>query len=298
MDDLVGCRVFVTGADGLVGNAVARVLSEKGAIVTSVGKGTGLPGAATAIDLARTEWPVAGHDAIVHCAARVPTRFQGAEADQADEENRSMDARAVEAASVHKLHLVYFSSGSVYGDTVGLIDDETPARPCLSYAAQKLATEANIEAQGLSATVFRLIAPYGPRQRRRTVIKTFLDAAFDGKPLRYYGSGDRTQDFIHVDDIAGAVESAIVRRACGRFVLASGVPVTMRDLAALVVNVTGSASVVQAAGIPDPEEGRKVRYDVARVRDELALPVSRDLKDGLSAWACLRRQLSGPAEAA
>ena len=282
-------RILVTGADGLVGHAIALGLARQGAQVTSVGTATDLPGA-VAVDLANADWPAGGYAAIVHSAARLPSRFEGPEAEAADRENQLLDARALAAAAEDEAHLVYFSSGSVYGDTAGLIDDATPVRPAIGYARQKLGTEAAIDARSLSATVFRLVAPYGPRQRRCTVMKRFMEAALAGQPLEFYGSGARTQDFLHVDDIAAAVTLAITSQAQGRFLLAAGAPVTMRELAELSVKVTGSASSVSPAGLPDPEEARQVRYDVSGLRMGLGLPEPRPLEAGLREWAALRRQ--------
>jgi len=288
MIDLAGRRILVTGAGGLVGHAAAQALVRLGADVLAVGQGADVPGRALALDLAGAEWPAAGCDAIVHCAARLPARFEGPEADAADRENQAIDQRALDAAASQRAHLVYLSSGSVYGDTGGLIGDDTPVRPLLGYARQKLATEAAITRRELSATVLRLVAPYGPRQQRRTVLRTFLDLALAGQPLRYHGSGARTQDFLHVGDVAEAVVRAIVGRARGCFVLASGVPVTMRALAELVVEVTGSASVVEASGLPDADEARQARYDVSRLRAELGLHPARPLATGLAEWAAVR----------
>lgn len=274
--------MLVTGAAGLVGHAVAQRLLADGAQVTVVGRGTGL-------DLARDPWPTGNWDVIVHCAARLPARFDGAEADAASAENRVLDDRAIDAARAGGAHLVFLSSASVYGQTAGEISDDTPVAPVLGYAREKLATEMAIAASGLSASVFRLVAPYGPRQRRNTVLRKFLDAALTFEPLRYFGTGARTQDFIHVDDLAAAVALAARDRVAGRFLLASGDALGMRDLANLVVEVTGSHSVVVAAGVPDPEEGRIVSYRVNRLRDRLGYRPSVPLATGIASWAAVRR---------
>src|SRR5206468_6039704 len=112
-----------------------------------------------------------------------------------------------------------------------------------------------IAARGVRAGIFRLVAPYGPRQTRNTVLRRFLDLALSDQPLRYYGTGERTQDFLHVDDAAGAIALAARHRAAGTFLLASGTAIRMRDLAKLVIEATGSRSTVEAAGVSDPEEG-------------------------------------------
>jgi UDP-glucose 4-epimerase len=285
-----GRHVLVTGASGLVGHAAAARFSADGARVTAIGRRADAESSRLSIDLARDPWPTERWDVIVHCAARLPARFEGVEAEAASAENRAMDDRAIDAATASGAHLVFLSTASVYGHTVGEIDDDTPPAPLLGYAREKLATEEAIAARGLSATVFRLVAPYGPRQTRATVLRRFLDAALTGVPLRYYGSGARSQDFIHVDDVAGALALAARDRAADRFLLASGIAISMRDLARLVVEATVSASIVEAAGVPDPEEGRTVRYRIDRVRGRLGFQPSVSLSAGIAAWAAVRRE--------
>jgi nucleoside-diphosphate-sugar epimerase/2-polyprenyl-3-methyl-5-hydroxy-6-metoxy-1,4-benzoquinol methylase len=289
-----GKRVLVTGAAGLVGYAVVSRLVREGADVVPVdapGVRAELPVPLVAADLVTGAWPEGPWDAIVHCAAQVPMKYDGPEAEAAERANRAMDDRAIELAAQTRAHLVFLSSGSVYGATIGTIDESTPPAPTLGYSHQKLSTERAIAARGdeLSATVFRLVAPYGPRQHRMTVLLRFLELALSGAPLRYYGTGSRTQDFIHVDDVASAVFAAITRRANGVFVLASGTPIAMRDLAALVVSATKSTSAVEAAGVADPEETKRITYDTRKLRDELAFRPSITLEEGVAAWADGRR---------
>ncbi|HEV8599972.1 MAG TPA: NAD(P)-dependent oxidoreductase [Gemmatimonadales bacterium] len=283
-------RVLVTGASGLIGHAAVQRFAAAGARVTGIGRSGEPDPSLLSLDLARDPWPEDRWDVIIHCAARLPLRFEGAEAAAASAENRALDDRAIAAAAATGAHLVFLSTASVYGRTIGEIADDTPAAPVLGYAQEKLASEAAIAARGLSATVFRLVAPYGPRQTRPTVLRRFLDAALTSAPLRYYGSGMRSQDFLHADDVATALLLAARERVTGRFLLASGAAISMRDLAHLIVAATGSASVVEAAGIPDPEEGRTIRYRIDQLRDRLGFQPSVSLSAGIAAWAVVRRE--------
>ena len=280
-------EVLLTGASGLVGHAILQRLRAEGARVRAIGRDTGC-------DL-RDRWPTGSWDVIVHCAARLPLAFGGAEDAAAAAENRTLDDRAIQAASDAGAHLIFLSSASVYGLAAGEITEATPVAPRLAYAHQKLATEEAIAADGLSATVFRLVAPYGPRQTRPTVLRRFLDAALTGVPLRYFGSGRRSQDFLHVDDAAVAVSLAARTRVADRLLLASGEAIGMRDLAGLMVEATGSGSLIEAAGVPDPEEDRVVRYRTDRLRERLGFRPSVTLAAGIAAWAAVRRRelLSG-----
>ena len=50
------------------------------------------------------------------------------------------------------------------------------------------------------------------------------------------------------------------------------------------------ASVVEAAGVPDPEEGRTIRYRIDRLRRHLGFQPAVSLSNGLAAWAAVRRE--------
>jgi len=257
--------------------------------VTAIGRRPSTEASWLSLDLTKDPWPAGDWEVVVHCAAHIPTQFEGPAARAAEDANRIMDDRAIELAAATGAHLVYFSSASVYGPATGEIDEETPPTPLIGYSREKLASETAIAASGVAATVFRLVSPYGPRQQRPTVLRRFLDAALTGAPLRYFGTGSRTQDFLHVDDAAAAVMLAVKRGIQGCFVLASGSAISMRDLASLIVEVTGSTSVIEAAGIPDPEESRLVTYRIDRLWDQLGFRPSVALPDGLAAWASVRR---------
>ena len=276
-------RVLLTGGSGLVGHAILHRLRADGEPVLALGRDNGG-------DLARSPWPSKSWDVIVHCAARLPAQFGGPEEAAAAAENRMLDDRALDLASATGAHLVYVSSASVWGRVSGEITEATPVAPDLVYAREKLATEAAITARGISATVFRLVAPYGPRQSRQTVLRRFIDLALTGMPLRYFGSGSRTQDFLHVDDAATAVALAVRHREPDCFVLASGEAIAMCDLARLVVEATGSKSAVEPAGVPDQEEGRTVRYRIDHLHDRLGFRPAMSLRAGIAAWASVRRR--------
>lgn len=284
-------QILVTGANGLVGRAVANRLEADGAFVTRVDSvaGEGVLG----VDLAKDAWPKKNWAAIVHCAAKLPMKFEGDEAEAASAENRRLDDRAIDEALSCGAQLVYFSSASVYGDTLGLIDEDTAPRPKIGYAVEKLASEAAIASRHVSAAVFRLVAPYGERQTRPTVLRRFIELALTGQTLRYFGSGGRTQDFLHVDDVAQAVSRAIAQRACGMWLLASGVATSMKSLAERVVEMTSSKSSIEAAGVADPEEGRRVEYNIDRLRNQLGFAPEVTLDVGIARWATALRSERG-----
>lgn len=278
-------RVLLTGASGLVGAEIKAALTAGTALTCAPDRTQG--------DLSQGGLPEGPFDAVVHVAAHLPLDLTGPDGDAAAQENMAMDERVLRLAQASSAHLVYFSTGSVF-EPAAVLRDDSPVRPTIAYAKAKLHTEQRILALGLPACVFRLVAPYGPRQQRATVLRKFMLDGLAGKPLRYYGTGARTQDFIHVRDVARAVTMALTQRARGTFVLASGRSVSMRQLATMASLATGGISTVEPAGIPDPEENAQAQYDVSGLERALGFFPETTLEAGLGEWAAALRAQGAP----
>jgi UDP-glucose 4-epimerase len=105
------------------------------------------------------------------------------------------------------------------------------------------------------------------------VLPRFVEAALKGEPLQVYGDGTQTRCFCHVADVAAAIATLIETPAARGdvFNLGSDEEVSMNDLAARVVELTGSSSRIvhvpyeQAYGRPFDDLPRRVpRLDKIR----------------------------------
>jgi UDP-glucose 4-epimerase len=283
--------VAVTGATGLVGRQVVKELEAQGHPVIAVGRhepdGTGAlllrvdllgPDAGTVLD----ELPILS--GIVHCAAVLPAHDDDVDGRRSAEANKTIDQSVVTFASRRELPLVFTSSVAVYGQLEGQsIDEDAALHADGPYAKQKVATEALIRERVESAAILRISSPYGPAMVRATVLRLFLDRAFAGEPVEYFGSGARSQDFIHVNDLASACLLALDRPSSrGTFNVCSGTATTMRELAETCVRLAGHpGSVVRAAGRPDPLEGPTRMYDIRRAAEVLGWTPLVSLEDGI-----------------
>ena len=209
-------RVVVTGAAGMIGSEVTASLGRLGYDVVGVHRSPGgyqpkgaireqldltEPGATSALqDLAP--------DTIVHCAASLPTAFTGEAASQVADINRAIDL-SVKGVGCR---IIYLSSVSVYGLGPQRFSEEGPTEPVGPYAASKAATESLL---GPEDAGLRVSAAYGPRQRTSTVLRLFVARALAGEDLLYHGSGRRSQDFVHVSDVAAAVGAIVADPALG-----------------------------------------------------------------------------------
>jgi len=102
---------------------------------------------------------------------------------------------------------------------------------------------------GIPACSLRLTNTYGPRHQMRTsrqgFLSWFIRQALDGETIQIYGDGAQLRDFTHVADVvrafllAGASEAS----AGKTYNLGSGHPISVRDIATLVIRLAGSGEL-------------------------------------------------------
>jgi len=109
------------------------------------------------------------------------------------------------------------SSSSVYGNPLNFPTNEfEPINPLSPYSLQKYTSEFYIKilcnTYKIPATNLRYFNPYGnrsfnpknPMNAYSSVIGIFLNNYKMNAPLKIYGSGNQSRDFIHVNDVAKA----------------------------------------------------------------------------------------------
>jgi UDP-glucose 4-epimerase len=152
-------------------------------------------------------------------------------------------------------------------------------RPRWSYGASKAIDEflalAVAREYGLPVVIGRFFNVVGPRQSGANgmVLPRFVAAARDGKPLIVHDDGQQIRCFAHVSDVVSAVlELMSTGAARGRvFNIGSDEPVSILELARLVIALTGSTSTVQFQTYADAydrdfEDIRRRVPDLSRLR--------------------------------
>ena len=177
--------------------------------------------------------------------------------------------------------LLYASSMTVYGRTEALpTPEETPCGPISYYGITKYAGERYVRTTGervdldfnFHVTCFRMYSVYGPRQALdnpyQGVLGIFLGNLLRGEPIKIFGDGDQSRDFVYIDDVVDAWVNSLDNLASygGTFNLGSGSRVSINQLADHVLEAfdrTRSDYAVVYA--PErPGEQRHVEADVTR----------------------------------
>jgi UDP-glucose 4-epimerase len=151
--------------------------------------------------------------------------------------------------------LVFAGTRQVYGRPESLpVDESHLVRPTDVNGINKAAGEyyhlVYNNVFGVRACSLRLTNVYGPRQlikhNRQGFIGWFIRLVIENKPIQIFGDGSQLRDFVYVDDAADAFLRAGATDACNgsAFNVGGDGPMSHRDLAALLVQVAGSGSVV------------------------------------------------------
>lgn len=218
---------------------------------------------------------LSGTGAVVHLAAAGSVVESVANPDANFSVNVLGTFRVLDAARRAGVERVVLAStgGALIGDARPPVSEHSLPKPISPYGASKLAGEgyahAFASAYGLRTVALRFGNVYGPwSARKRGAVTLFFRAIHAGEPIVIYGDGSASRDYLHVEDVARAIELAVARDVTGGTVLhiASGVETTVTELADLCRT---------AAGLPDhPVEYRPARagevgrnfasYDLAR----------------------------------
>jgi len=121
------------------------------------------------------------------------------------------------------IHFVHVSTDEVYG-SLGKEDsaftEATPLNPRNPYAASKAASDMLVQAfintHNISAIITRCSNNYGPRQYPEKLIPLMTLNALSNKHLPVYGDGMQIRDWIHVEDHANGVLSAMLALYVGK----------------------------------------------------------------------------------
>ncbi len=216
-------RVFVSGAAGYIGGAVASYVAASGVLVTGgVRRATRLPTALREMitgDLAEAAPDLKDFDHVVHAAGLGHRRGVPAAVWRRANIDAAVNlARAAKSAGAKRFVLI--STAHVYGRVcAGVVSDSMPPDPMDDYAASKLEAEVRVaEVFGPGLTVVRPVAVIGPRcpGNLQLVMKLLARRL----PLPFGAIANR-RSFIEAADLARLVLAALTVEAPPPVILAA-----------------------------------------------------------------------------
>jgi dTDP-glucose 4,6-dehydratase len=298
-------RIVVTGGSGFVGSHLCDTFLARGDEVVAVDDlSTGRlhnlahlaehPGFTFVRADVTKEIPVEGRvDGVLHFASPAsPPEYLAIPLETMDVSSLGT-RRALDLALAHGARFLLASTSEIYGDPEvhpqveaynGNVDPNAP-RAVYDEAkrfAETLTTTYR-RLYGAPTAIARIFNTYGPRLRPADgrVVSNFLMQAIEGKPLTMYGDGTQTRSFCYVEDEVRGLVALFDSDVCEPVNVGNPNEVTMLELAAVVLEVTGSASEIVFEPLPVGDPTRR-RPDITRARTLLGWQPEITLHEGLA----------------
>jgi dTDP-glucose 4,6-dehydratase len=196
------------------------------------------------------------------------------------------------------------STSEVYGDPQVHPQPETywghvnPIGPRGVYDEAKRFAEAMTMAyhrhHGLDVRIVRIFNTYGPLQRidDGRAVSNFLVQALQGKPITVFGDGSQTRSFCYVDDEVRGFLALLDGDITGPVNIGNPDEFTIRRLAELAIEVTGSSSEIVYEPLPvdDPTQRQP---DLTLAKTHLGWSPTIPLRTGLERTAEYFRRALG-----
>ena len=292
---MAGRKVLVTGGAGFIGSHVVDALVERGDRVwivddLSSGKPENVNPQATFVrvdirdpGLADVFRDAGGFDVISHHAAQMDVRRSVAEPRYDASINVDGFLNVMELAREHGTRRVVFvsSGGVVYGEPDVIPTPETaPKLPASPYGVTKLVAEHYMyyyaRVWGLEYVALRYANVYGPRQDphgEAGVVAIFCNRLIDGTPMRVYGDGEATRDYVYVGDVVAAnlavMDMDVAPDPAGlderAFNVGTGTETSVNELARALMRATGRETPIEHAEAR-PGELQRSCLDTAALR--------------------------------
>src|SRR5687767_1725782 len=296
-------RVVITGAAGFIGSHLSEALLDRGYSV--VGIDNLLTGDTKNIaHLANRDFVFIKHDVTNYINVEGPVHavlHWASPASPIDYLELPIPTLKVGALGTHKAlglakakgaRFFLASTSEVYGDPLVHPQPESywgnvnPIGPRGVYDEAKRFAEAITMAyhryHGVDTRIVRIFNTYGPRMRPRDgrVVSNFIVQALSGEPLTIYGDGTQTRSFCYVSDEVEGIYRLFMNGDSEPTNIGNPNEFTVRQLAELVVELTGTKSKIELH--PLPTDDPKVRKpDITRARTMLGWEPIVTLRDGV-----------------
>ena len=196
-------------------------------------------------------------------------------------------------AKANKARFFLASTSEVYGDPSVHPQPESywgnvnpiGTRSCYDESKRyaEAVTMAYHREHNLDTRIVRIFNTYGPRMQPHDgrVVTNFVVQALTGEPITIYGDGSQTRSFCYVEDEIEGLYLLFMKGDTLPTNIGNPVEFTMRQLADLVIELTGSKSPIVMRQLPldDPKQRQP---DITKARTELGWEPKIQLREGLT----------------
>lgn len=146
------------------------------------------------------------------------------------------------------------------------------------------ATMAYHREYGLDVRIVRIFNTYGPRMRPDDgrVVTNLTCQALRGEALTLHGGGTQTRSFCYVSDLVNGLYRLITSDETMPVNIGNPIEYTVRELAELILKLTGSPSELISVPQPFSDDPKQRRPDISKAKRVLGWEPRVPLEEGLS----------------
>ncbi|MBM9589050.1 NAD(P)-dependent oxidoreductase [Leptospira sp. 201903075] len=198
------------------------------------------------------------------------------------------------AAEIGTKNFLFLSSGAVYGNSAtDNIDEEFNGAPRIesknTYGESKRAAELLCQIYGensfIHVSIVRCFAFVGPGLPLDSnyAIGNFIKNVLDGESIHIKGDGTPVRSYMYPTDlVVWLLHSLLKTKKTDIFNIGSDLPISIRDLAELVLELSGEKTSIQVDSNPLPNQ--RINWYVpstAKIKSMLTLDIKYSLRESI-----------------
>jgi UDP-glucose 4-epimerase len=197
--------ILITGIKGFLGRHLSESL-KKDHEIWGVGKNEEIFNYTKVYSSLELNKIIHPPDYIVMCHAAVASGNFTPTIEVLNEVNVNLTKKII--TKFPKSKIIYVSSASIYETTQNVISETSQNNPQNNYSKSKYIAE-KIVLNHKNSVICRFSSLFGIGMKENTLIPNFINQALQKKTIEVWGSGDRKQNYLSVEDACGYILSTI-----------------------------------------------------------------------------------------
>jgi dTDP-4-dehydrorhamnose reductase len=279
-------KILITGANGLLGQHVTKVLLDKNYQVVATSRGESRlpfqPGAnytyhemdvANALEtfsVMTLEKP----DVVVHAAAMTNVDDCELRPQQCERINVQGTSQILTDAETFSSHFIFISTDFVFDGEKGNYTEEEDTKPISLYGFSKLQAESMVQTSTIPFTIVRTCLVYGNllQGKRSNIVSWVKESLEQGKIIQVVADQLRTPTY--VEDLAKGIALIIEKKATGIYHISGKDQLTPYDMAIKTAHAfqLDASKIVKVDAATFKQPGRrplKTGFVIDKARNEL-----------------------------
>ncbi|MES2618318.1 MAG: NAD(P)-dependent oxidoreductase [Bacteroidota bacterium] len=279
-------KILITGITGFLGFKLSEKLKKTNEIYGLLGPSgkTILSPEVELYEYDKIDTIIGQPDVVVMCHAAIESGNEKINGDKLYFSNVKFTKQVAELFP--NSFILYISSTSVYGKNMDVITEFTSVNPESQYAISKLWGEKIVNAYENYA-ILRLSSLYGKGMKENTIIPQYVQQAILNNQINVWGSGNRLQNYLNVNEAISYIERIIHHRSNGVHLGVSRNELSNIELAQLIKSITNSDIIFTGQ-----DESASTRFNNIITKQKLEEIKEINLFDGINEYIKWKKEQS------